>query len=80
MNKYGSLLALAIQDSSGRAFDNIMYVFFACAVWFMLRYYVCVRYDIDVLIYLAKDWILALGGVCIKHLGDLNLRAVVILD
>ena len=32
MNKYGSLHALAIQDSFGCAFDNIMDVFFACAV------------------------------------------------
>ena len=80
MNKYGSLHALAIQDSFGRAFDNIMNVFFACAVWFMLRYYVCVRYDVDVLIYLAEDWVLALSGICINLLDHLNLRVVVILE
>ena len=80
MNKYGSLLALAIQDSSGRAFDNIMDVLFACAVWFMLRYYVCVRYDVDVLIYLVEDWIFALSGVSIELLENLDLRVVVILD
>ena len=80
MNKYGSLHALAIQDSFGCALDNIVYVFFACAVWFMLRYYVCVGYDVDVLIYLAEDWILALSGICIELLDHLNLRVVVILE
>ena len=32
MNKYGSLHALAIQDGFSRAFDNVVYVLFACAV------------------------------------------------
>ena len=80
MNKYGSLHALAIQDSFGSAFHHIMDVLFTCAVWFMLGYYVCVRYDVDVLIYLAKDWILALSGICIELLEHLDLRVVVILD
>ena len=46
----------------------------------MLRYYVCVGYDVDVLIYLAEDWILALSGICIELLDHLNLRVVVILE
>ena len=80
MNKYGSLHALAIQDSFSRAFDNVVYVLFACAVWFMLGYYVCVRYDVNILIHLGKDCVLALSRVYIELLEHLGLRAVVVLD